>query len=176
MTPSTSRALLPVALLAVAAVGCGELPTPPKGTDPTRPYRLAMRPEAIPLATVRDAAAGSPERALLTWFRAIQLGRLQTALSLYDPAVRPTLRELRRQRNAAEALLGQASFDRVVNVAGSGDTATVFALLVRRLRAPNGQTDHYTLPQGFAMRRAGDRWVLADNLFLSELERQGPRA
>lgn len=166
-----ARAAVVVAVAAGALAGCGELSTPPKGSDPTRPYRLPEPTRPISPAEVARVPANTPRGALLRWFRALQVGDLPAARALYAPDVRPSLRDLRVSRLAARELLSEASFDRVLDVTSDGSTATVFTLLVRNMRAPNGQDDRYTLPQGFALRRVGGRWLIADDFWLDQLRR-----
>lgn len=168
LPPIKARAALLAVIAAGAVAGCGDLSTPPKGTDPTRPYRLPERPAPISLSEIAQVPANTPRGALLRWFRALQVGDLAAARRLYAPDVRPSLRHLRASRRAAGGLLTQASFDRVLDVTREGTTATVFTLLVRNMRAPNGQDDRYTLPQGFALRRVGGRWLIADDFWLDQ--------
>ncbi len=173
MTMARARIVLAAGLVcATAAAGCGELPTPPKGRDPTRPYRLPADVSFVTAAAIARAPAGGPERTFLTWFRALQTQNFALACRLYDAPVRPSAHQLARRSRLAKGLLGEASLYRVLDVERNGDSATVFTLLVRRLRAPNGQSDLYTLPQAFVLRRVSGRWVLADDLFLRQLARK----
>jgi len=158
----------------VALAGCGSLATPPKGLDPERPYRIPQNTAPISLREIADSPPGSPQRALLRWFRALQVGDLQTAQSLFAPDARPSIAGLRLSRRAAEPLFREASFDRVLDVDRDGPYATAFALLVRDLRAPNGQDDRYTLPQGFPLRRVAGHWLIADDLWLAQFRAARP--
>lgn len=169
------RARLPAAAAAatigsLALAGCGSLATPPKGIDPVRPYRIPQKVEPISPQEIAATPPASPQRTVLRWFRALQVRDFRTAQSLFAPDARPTIAELRSARRAAVPLFLAASFDRVVDVDRDGAYAIAFARLVRNLRAPNGQDDRYTLPQGFRLRLVGGRWLIADDLWLAQLE------
>ena len=54
----------------------------------------------------------------------------------------------------------------VLDVWRSGDRAIVFTEIAARWAAPNGRGEEVRRPQAFSLIREGDRWRLADDLFL----------
>jgi len=157
---------LAVLALGLAVSGCGDLPTPDKGKDPLRPYRIAVHPRTVTPSEIAGQPAGSPQRALLEWFGAIQQGRARQAADLYDPALGIRAPAIRRQRRLARNFFRYVGIDRLLDTRREGDRATVFAFLSRAWRAPNRRVNQYDQAQAFDLIRVGGRWLLADDYFL----------
>jgi len=164
-----SRRSLVLALLtpALALAGCGELPTPHKGSDASRPYRVLVPPRVVDARDIDGQPAGSPQRVVLEWFGALQRGDTRRAASLFDPALKITPGEVRRQRRAAHNYFRYVGLNQLLDTQRSGDHATVFTILSRAWRAPNKRVNQYDQAQGFDMVRTGGRWWLADDYFLT---------
>ena len=68
--------------LSLGAGGCGQLGTPDRGADPDRPYRLLVPPATVGSKQIERAAPGSPKRAFLAWFGALQRRDVEAAAKL----------------------------------------------------------------------------------------------
>lgn len=153
--------------LGLAVVGCGDLPTPDKGADPSRPYRVVVSPQRIGPREIDRQPAGSPQRALLSWFGALQRGDAHAAASMLDPALRVDVAKVRRQRRIARNFFRYVGIGQLLDTTRAGDRATVFTTLARAWKAPNHRVNQYNQAQAFDLIRVNGRWLIADNYFLS---------
>ncbi len=126
----------------------------------------------MPLVSRRLLArypAGSPERAFLEWFGAMQRSDARTAVRYYAPELGLTAAELARRRAQA------SGFDdfgppKPVAVRTRGARATVIVRLRRLRHLANGTVEFaVSRPTSFELRKAGGRWVLPNNGFLDVL-------
>jgi ketosteroid isomerase-like protein len=117
-------------------------------------------------------APGTPARAFLEWFGALQRSQARRAARYYSPALKLEPREIARQRRLAASAFELLGRPRVVRATVSGDTAR----LIVRTRSLDGTTPKpgdYTEsdPTPFDMTRSDGRWVLTGNGFLQVLAR-----
>ena len=92
-----------------------------------------MLPNLVDERDVASTVAGSPERALLEWFQAVQFEDLEAVRSLTDPAALP--RAGRRELAAAVAVVGPAlGKPTIVTAKTNDDRASVRALIRGILR------------------------------------------
>ena len=147
-------------MLLLAGCGGGD-DAPPPGTPSAAEYLL----EPSDLA---KAPKGSPQEALLIWWRSIQYND-------YDGYLDSLAAPLRRQREADKQLRdgltlvsGESirSQPKVVNVQRSGDRATVFTRI--ETRTPVGSTRFTTssYPQAFSLVQEGQDWKIADDFYV----------
>lgn len=155
--------------LALALSGCAELGASWKGLRPVRPAVVEQR-------SIEDAGAGTPQRTVVPWFQHLQHADVTTAVRFYDPALRVTVAELRRQRASTGKFFGTVGLARILDVSRAGGRATVFTMLGTRFASPNGRAWDYRKPQAFTLRRVAGAWRLADDLFLESARGLAPAA
>lgn len=150
------------ALLAMTVVfaGCGDLGAREE-TDPVQQLQLLRQAD---LARYPD---GSPARTFLEWWRALQFNSPVNAAGQYADRVGLTRRELERQLDAGQGVLGLRARPRVIDVIESGRRATVFVLFTEVERNPNGRADTRRSPQSFDLVRERGEWKLSDNRYIS---------
>jgi hypothetical protein len=151
-----------LACVATAAVlgGCGSLGTGEE-TD---------RVEQLQLLRAEDIAhypQGSPARAFLEWWRALQFGSGVNAARHYDTALKLTPAHVQRQLDAGPDILALRARPRVVDVLRQGDRASVYVLFTEAVGNPNGRADKVQTPRSFELVRQGGAWKLADNRYLT---------
>src|SRR6266480_2443273 len=131
MTARTVGVALVLLSAGLVVGGCGELGASWKGTR-------VEPPSAIAAAEVARQPRDAPQRAVLAWFRALQLDDAATAATFYDRSLGLGSARIASQRRAARPLLGEVGA-RIVDVSQEGGRATVFTLLTLRRVAPNGR-------------------------------------
>jgi hypothetical protein len=153
-----------VAILGAAAVvaSCGSLGT----GEETKPVDQPQ------LLTGRDLARqpeGSPARTVLEWWRALQFDNPVIAYGHYSDQVKRRLsqRELAHQLGFGPGVLDLGARPRVAEVEEKGDEATVFVLMSKVARNPNGRADETRTARSFNLVREGGDWKLADNRYLA---------
>jgi hypothetical protein len=152
-------------LVLVTAAGCGELGDG-GGTK---------GPRTIGRAQVEAHPAGSPERAFIEWWRDVLAADAVAAAARYDPALRITPGDVRRQRFTAAGWFSQMGPPRIVEVLREGDEATIHVLLQRESFAPNGRRDVGVAPRAVHLRRIDGEWKLSDNMVLRLAEDEAIR-
>lgn len=143
--------ILLVALVVPVATGCGR----DAGGGPP-PVRV------LTAESVSRYQQGSPERAAIEWWRDVQYGNVGGLPDRYAPGAEVTSEELSEQLPRVRPFF--ESTPRVDSVVERGDRATVYLLALpeRGRRQVEGVTVRLT-------KRAGEPWLLADNLLLERL-------
>jgi hypothetical protein len=157
---------LPFIACAAVVAGCGAL-----GGD--------FRPDVVPIVVSRaDVAArpkGSPERAFLTWFRALQRRDARGASRVYLPSLGVTAHEFAVQREQAAYALDRLAPPRIGKRTITGPVARLRIRFRGGGLMPNGQTRLYDADFAtFEFRRVRGAWKLSTNTFLTILARTGP--
>jgi hypothetical protein len=168
--PRHATHALPVLVL-LALGGCGELGTDRKGVQPVQAERLEA-------TMIERYAAGTPERTVLEWFRALQDGDVGRAAAFYSAGLGVDAQRIARERRTATRFFNRFSLSGVVDVTRSGERATVFTELAAGWAAPNGRGQEIRRPQSFTLAREDSGWRLVDDLFLDtarELVAHRPR-
>lgn len=144
-------ALVAALLLAVVAAGCGEGHDSPRG-----------HARMVPAGAVASLPPGSPQRAFIGWWRALQTGDRKGAAQLL-----PVANKSRLVANLPFlSLMSMLIRPRIVSVERTGGRAVVYTELVRTRRiGRNRVTDDVPLPQGFALRLYRGGWRLTDSFF-----------
>ena len=120
-----------------------------------------QQPTLLSAAAVERQPAGSPGRAFLEWWRAMQFDDVRAGARHYAAASAVTREQLDRQLQLATGAFGARP--RVVDVDEAGERATVLVLLETRARNPNGRVDVLRVPRSFELVREEGDWRLADN-------------
>jgi hypothetical protein len=151
-------AIVTLVALACAAAGCGEL-----GGD-TRPE------QKTPLVTARQLdqyRPGTPARAFLEWFQALQVGKTRELARHYVPSLGLTWTTLEVQRRAGAYAIDPLAPPLIKGVKTDGRNARVDVRFRTGRIWPNGRVDYRTTREvSFDLRREGGRWLLVDNGFL----------
>lgn len=154
---SNKTALVPIVLAVVALVGCGEL------------GELRGRIEQPQIVTKQQLArypAGSPERTVLLWWRALQFNSPELASRYYVSDLKLTPAKLEEQLKLGPDFLDLKAGLRLMDVDESGSSATILALRNRVLQYPNGREDRVRVPMAFNLRRESGEWRLANNRYI----------
>jgi len=149
-----------VALVALASVtaGCGEL-----GGD-TRP---AERTPPVTAQLLDQYRPGTPARAFLEWFRALQLGKTRELARYYVPSLGLTWDTLEVQRRAGAYAIDPLAPPLIKSVTTDGRDARVDVRFRTGRIWPNGRVDYRTTREvSFDLRREDGRWLMADNGFV----------
>jgi hypothetical protein len=161
-----TRAAAAAALLAVMALGgCGAF-----GDDPVT--ERVQQNALLSKHHVERYPAGSPARAFLEWWRAIQYQNAPVAVRYYKRSLGITVRKMDRQLGYGPGALGLTARPLIVEVDENGDSATVLTQLESIVDNPNGRADKVRRARGFNLVREDGEWKLADNLFLDAQARQ----
>ena len=116
---------------------------------------------------VEQQTAGTPQAALLRWWRSSQFAERNGFLRGFSAEIAERLVARVDLDRELEYFAGGIRVTRpeFVDVRIAGDSATVFTML--RTRQPIGSTRFVTAtrPQAFPMVNEGDRWRLADQHF-----------
>jgi hypothetical protein len=119
---------------------------------------------------------GSPQRAVLKWYGALQRNDVLAVRRYYPARARfTTPPELRYQMGQARHFfqrvgLGPLSLDAV-----RSGSATVVTDLRVRWEAPNGRAVELRSPQSFTLVRERGRWQFADTYFLGFASHYNPK-
>ena len=138
-----------------------------RATTPPAHTTTATRAEQLLTdADVRRYSTGTPERALLEWWRSAQYADLSGFLDRFEPMVRRTLV---RGAKTTEALtyfsaVLKAAKPKISSVERSGDRATIFAVIEFR-HVKNDAIETTSLPRAFTLVRRRSAWWLLDDLF-----------
>jgi hypothetical protein len=127
------------------------------------------RSQLVTAAQIARQPAGSPQRALLEFWREMQYRNVPLAVDYFDPRLRVTERRLSDTISvvARHRKLGDTALAiREVDVRGK--TATVRTVLTLESSPADGEFSYDELAQAFNMRRTDGRWRLADNNFLTQ--------
>jgi hypothetical protein len=120
---------------------------------------------------IENSAPGSPERALLTWWRDLQLGHVKAATAFYEPALGISRKRLRAQRERVAAA-GKAFIARTPVIEDSeidSNRATLHTYLKGRREGTEGQQVTTYDPHTFLLSKVGDTWLLSDNAYIAEV-------
>ncbi len=137
-------------LCAVVLSGCG---------DEASETRYLNDPRVISTSQVESLPAGSPERAVIEWGRAVLFADAVTAARLYDPALHVTATKLPER---LETVQSAVSAFRSVRVADVTRTSPRRASVVADVTGSTGDPDeegHILLT--FPMKRVDGEWKLA---------------
>jgi hypothetical protein len=127
-------------------------------------------PALLSAASIGRLPAGSPERALFEWWRAMQFDNVAAATPQY--ARRAGVTDARLDAQLSNAGRAFDARPRLVEVDRRGERATVSVLLELRTSNPNGRVDITRSARAFELVREGGRWRLADNRYLDGAVRQ----
>ncbi len=151
------------AVTVLLLAGCGG------GDDPPPPGSPSAAEFLITPAAIRAEPAGSPERALLSWWRSIQYNDFEGYVdALAAPLQSQRRGDARAQRDltlaAGELIRSQP---KVGDVEEEGARATVYTRI--ETRQPIGATRFTTSsnPQGFTLVREDGEWKIADDYFVT---------
>jgi hypothetical protein len=147
-------------VVAVLATGCGELGADWRGLRLEPPRRTS--PE-----DVARLPAGSPQRAFLTWYAAVQRRDAATAASVFDRSAGITAQTLGAYWRALPPPRSAAA--RIVDVDRRSRRATVFVELRTRYVAPNGRAVEFRVPGAATLVRSERTWRLPQSWFLRSL-------
>lgn len=161
-------AVLGAMMCAVSA--CGELGARYTGMR-------VIPPSPVVQQAVARYPAGTPQRTVLEWFRALQARDIERATAFYAPEARISPNVILFERVAGSRYFAQAQLPRIIGTSTAGTHATVFTVIDFRWSAPDGRGAVYFRPQAFELQRRRGVWQLADNYFLEStalLAPQGP--
>jgi hypothetical protein len=148
---SRSFGLIALATVALAICGCG-------GSSDSTTGSTAGR--YVSAATLEHAKPGTPARATLDWWRAVQFGNPEVARRLYAPGIAPEVTQLKRELTAASSqFVGVPQFN---SADVHGHTGTMYFFLSR----PGSTTP--PRPLSINLRKVHGNWLLADNLLLEQ--------
>jgi hypothetical protein len=164
--PKLSRKATPV-LICIALVGsglaaCGSDDKTASNVDPSG--RSGSVSNIVTPGEISAQPAGSPQRALLSWFAAVQFKDYEGVSEFFAPEAlkRISPARLRRDVNLVAPALGHPL---VVESRPNGDK-TVLRVLVQSFAAgTKGPTSN--TPQTFVMVKDGNDWKLADPNYLT---------
>ena len=127
--------------------GCG-------GGDSGREVRYLNAPPVIRQRQVERYPAGSPERVLFEWMRAVAFSDAPGALALQDPSLPITAVGLARRREAVEGIVEKMRDPRISDVKRKGKTVTMIGSV--------GSTDPTVarLSHKFRLERLGGTWKI----------------
>jgi hypothetical protein len=153
----------------VAGLALGMCLVPGCGFGGDEPTERVQQPTLLRAADVNRHAAGSPARALLEWWRAMQFDNATAAAGYYAASLRLEPEQIDRQ-----LVLSRTAFNgrpRVIQVDERDDRATVLVLFEQRIANPNGRVDVVRSPRGFNLVRENGEWKIADNLYVERAVR-----
>lgn len=152
-------AAVAVVTLVVASAGCGDLGGRWEGSQRVAADRLNAR-------HLEQYARGSPERAVLEWYAALQRRDVAAASRFYSsrtPGTTPS--ELRLTLTAAAPAAARTALGPLSSESERGGGATVATDVRIRWEAPNGRAQEVRRPQAFSLVREGGRWRFVDTYF-----------
>lgn len=164
MTPMLRKAFAgAVVVTALLLAGCGG------GEDPPPPGSPSAAEFLITPAAVNAEPAGSPQRALLSWWRSIQYNDFEGYLAALAAPLRSQRQGDPRAQRDLTLVAGELirSQPKISDVEEESSTATVFTRI--ETRQPIGATRFTTTsnPQGFTLVREGGEWKIADDYFVT---------
>lgn len=149
------------AVLAVAGCGDGGDPPPP-GTPSAAEYLLTP-------AAVRKQSEGSPQAALLEWWRSIQYNDFEGYADLLVAPLRAQRQASERARRDLTLASGELirSQPKIDDAEEEQDQATIFTRI--ETRQPVGATRFTTSssPQAFTLVREDGQWKIADDFYVT---------
>jgi hypothetical protein len=159
----SARVKLAAGLLGLALLlgGCSGL-----GSDDEVPERV-KGPSLLSKADVQAQPAGSPQRTLFEWWRALQFDDAPAAAQYYASDVRLTTDKLDKILSLGAPTLGLTGRPRVVETDTNGDVATVRVLLEDDEPQANGRIDKNQTARAFDLVREAGAWKMADNRYLA---------
>jgi hypothetical protein len=161
MTPMTRRQwpfAAPLLLLALA--GCGGF-----GDDDVT-NRVVVQ-GVVSSQQVDRQPAGSPQRAVLEWWRALQYRNPVEAARYYSADQHMTVKRMAKYIKPADPALVQRP--KLVDAEISGNGAIVRLMLDQMTKNANGRVDHERKAQAFNLVHEHGEWKLSDNLYLDEI-------
>jgi hypothetical protein len=162
-------ALLVVLSLAAALSACGDL------SGRYRPSQIVPPPRVDERALARYPA-GSPQRAVLGWYGALQRGDAAAVRRYYSsraPSTNPAA--LRFQMVQARPFFQRVSLGPLAVDTVRRGSATVVTDLRVRWEAQNGRAQELRSPQSFTLVRERGRWRFTDTYFLRFASRFRPQ-
>jgi hypothetical protein len=144
-------------LVAVTAVGCD---------SDLAPAVRKSGPALVTRAQLERYPAGAPARQVLEWWRALQFLDPALARGYYARGSRPSEAQLASELSIGAEALGTALRPQIADVQRRRFERTVFVVLTKRKRTPNGRVDLEHSPYAFTLVLEDGRWKLADNRLL----------
>jgi hypothetical protein len=163
-----------IALSLIPLAGCGSGGNDNQSSSvPALPQARDLRAMVLTSEDVNRAPADSPNRTLLTWWRAVQFRDIPAAKQEY--ANRVDVSDLEHQVVSLSPPLS-ASRPSVVDTSESGDEAKLYTIVqTLPLQATGavrgGRTRAVETPVVFRLVKQGDTWKLADNSYLDQRTR-----
>jgi hypothetical protein len=167
LTTTRLHAGAAVAAVALVLVGCSSI-----GSDEQTPTERVEQPRYLRQAVVERQPTGSPGRAFLEWWRALQFDNPVAVSVHYASELGLTPAKVEAQLAYGPGAFSFSSTPKIVETVREGNRATVNVLMTRILRAPNGRVDKVRTARGFNFVREGGEWRLSENLYLERLVRQ----
>jgi hypothetical protein len=149
--------LIATAVAALVCAGCG-------GFGGGQVNSRTTEPAVLTKAQVERQPAGSPQRAVFEWWRAMQFKNPVEAAGYFSASLHIKPPRVYKYIQAAESNL--ASRPLFVDEQTTGDHAIVRLMLERVTKNPNGRVDRERKAQAFNMVREDGEWKLADNLYI----------
>jgi hypothetical protein len=141
--------------------GCGSGSLPPQQIP-------GVSEQLLTAAAVGRYPAGSPQHALLDWWRSAQFADRPAFLAAFTPPLRSRLQRSRTFGEDLDFFAGSIrnAAPRILSTETEGDRARIFTKI--EFRNPVGATRFVasSRPQAFELVRRGSDWLLADDTFL----------
>jgi hypothetical protein len=155
-----------VGLCFLAGCGAEDAPTPVEKTATATPPAPAAAPNIVGDSAIAAEKPGSPGRALLQWWRAIQFQDIRAVDELTDSSTAEQFGARRLTRLARKVGSGLGGV-RILGADLRGDEATIRALVLTF--EPGDRKADSTLPLSFILRRENGQWRYADRNYLEAL-------
>jgi hypothetical protein len=155
--------LIATSLAALACAGCGGFGGGQVNSRTTQPAVLTKQ-------QVDRQPAGSPQRAVFEWWRALQFKNPVEAAGYFSASLHLKPPRVYKYIQAAESNL--ANRPHLVDAQTSGDHAIVRLMLERVSKNANGRVDRERKAQAFNLVREDGSWKLAENLYLEGIYKQ----
>ncbi len=144
-----------------AAAGCGGSKPPAPGTPSAAEYLITA-------ADLHRQPAGSPQEALLSWWRSIQYDDFQGYLSGLAAPLRAQQQTSKAARDDVALVSGELirSQPQMTEAQQESDSATLYTRI--ETRQPVGATRFTTssYPQAFTLVREAGKWKISDDFFV----------
>jgi len=154
--------LLLIVVGAALLAGCGgDSKPPPPGTPSAAEFLVNEE-------VLAEQPKGSPEEALMTWWRSIQYNDFDGYLNELATPLRGQRERDKQARNELALVSGELNRaqPKIVHLQRSGNQATVFTRV--ESRQPVGATRYTTssIPQAFTLTRQNGEWKIADDFYV----------
>jgi hypothetical protein len=170
-----------MAALILVAAGCKSAPTTAGPTTTTAtstrtvtvnaPGPAGPSPYLLSRRKVDAQPAGTPQRALLAWWRAAQFTDYRTYLASFTAEFRQKLAARPRATKAALVQFGGAittASPKITSVEKRGKARTLYASIAYHVRTKSGWIVAQSVPRTFTFAREGGKWRLLDDDFVQQ--------